>query len=87
MRNNIINAFYKKIFPYKDSKSKTKEEKLGENSEEELKEYINSTFTFIEEKSKEINNDLLTKCFNFHHLLIWQINYMKQKTRIKTVSL
>ena len=65
MRNDIINAFYKKIFPYKDSESKTKGEKLGENSEEELKEYINSAFTFIEEKSKEINNDLFTKYFNF----------------------
>ena len=58
MRNDIINAFYKNIFPYKDSESKTKEEKLGENSEEELKESINSIFTFIDEKSKEINNDL-----------------------------
>ena len=65
VRNDIINAFYKKIFPYKDSESKTKGEKLGENSEEELKEYINSAFTFIEEKSKEINNDLFTKYFNF----------------------
>ena len=65
MRNDIINAFYQKVFPYKDSESKTKEEKFGENSEEELKEYINSTFIFIEEKSKEINNDLFTKYFNF----------------------
>ena len=65
VRNDIINAFYQKVFPYKDSESKTKEEKFGENSEEELKEYINSTFTFIEEKSKEMNNDLFTKYFNF----------------------
>ena len=52
----IINAFDKKIFPYNDKeKKKTKEEKseqkseekLGETSEEELKKYINNTFTFI----------------------------------------
>ena len=36
-----------KHFPYKNSKSKTKEEK----SDEGLKEYINSTLTFIEGKS------------------------------------
>ena len=47
MRNDVINAFDKKNYPYKDSKSKTKEEKseekLGEKVEEGLKEYINST--------------------------------------------
>ena len=47
VRNDVINAFDKKNYPYKDSKSKTKEEKseekLGEKVEEGLKEYINST--------------------------------------------
>ena len=61
-RNDIVNAFNNKNFPYKDSKSKTKgeksEEKSEKKSEEELKEYINNTFTFIEEKSECINNDL-----------------------------
>ena len=73
VRNDIINAFDKTIFPYKDSDSKTKEEKSeqksgeksGETPEEKLKEYINNTFTFIEEKSKNINNDLFRKYFNF----------------------
>ena len=64
-RNHVINAFEKKNFPYKDSESKTKGEKSEEKSEEELKKYINNTFTFIEEKSEGINNDLCTKCFNF----------------------
>ena len=44
-----------KHFPYKNSKSKTKEEKSEEKSREKsdegLKEYINSTLTFIEGKS------------------------------------
>ena len=35
-------------------KTKTKEEK----PEEELKEYINNTLTFIGEKSEDINNNL-----------------------------
>ena len=58
MRNVVINAFNKNIFLCKDSESKTKEKKSEEKSEEELKEYINNTFTFIEEKSECINNDL-----------------------------
>ena len=70
MRNNIINAFDKKKFLYKDSKSKTKEKnqikrKKSRETDEELKEYINNTLTSIEGKSKGINNDLLTKYFNF----------------------
>ena len=40
----------KKVFPYKDSESKRKEEKSEKKSEEELKEYINNIFTFIQEK-------------------------------------
>ena len=61
MRNDIIKDFDKKNFRYKNSESKTKEEKSGE----ELKEYINVTFAFIERKSKDINNDLFAKFFNF----------------------
>ena len=64
MRNDIINAFNKKIFPHKDKeKKKTKEKKSEqkweeksretlETSEEEFKKYINNTFTFIEENQK-----------------------------------
>ena len=88
MRNNIINAFDKKKFLYKDSKSKTKEEnqikrKKSRETDEELKEYINNTLTSIEGKSKGINNDLLTKYFNFLKPIDWQINYMKQKMEKK----
>ena len=60
VRNDIINAFSKKIFPYKNSESKTREEKSGEKSG-----YINNTFTLIEEKSEGINNDLLANYFTF----------------------
>ena len=60
-RNDIINAFDKKTFPHKSSEFKTKEEKPEKKSEEKLKKYINNTFTFIEEKSEDINNDLFAK--------------------------
>ena len=53
------------FFPYKDSESKTEEEKSEEKSKETLKEYINNTFTFVEGKSKDINNDSFMKYFNF----------------------
>ena len=64
-RNHVINAFEKKNFPYKDSESKTKGEKSEEKSEEELKKYINNTFTFIEEKSEGINNVFLRNILIF----------------------
>ena len=70
MREKIFSGILKKgIFPFKGNVFKTKEEKpeeiSGEKSEEELKKYINNTFTFIEEKSEGINHDLFKKYFNF----------------------
>ena len=53
--------FEKGIFPFKNNVFKTKQEK----SEEESKKYINNAFTFIEEKSKNINNDLFKIYFDF----------------------
>ena len=66
VRKNIIDFFEKGIFPFKGNVFKAKEEELKEKPEEEkLKQYINSIFTFIEGKSKDINNDLFEKFFNF----------------------
>ena len=66
---NIIDFFKKRIFPFNGNVFKTKEEeikdKLKEKSQEELKEYINNTFTFIEEQSEVINNDLFRKYSDF----------------------
>ena len=45
MRKDVIVLFEKGIFPYKGNVFKTKEE-------EELKEYINIIFTFIEGNQK-----------------------------------
>ena len=60
VRKDIV-LFEKGIFPFKGNVFKIKENELKEES----KEYINNTSTLIEGKSKDINNDLFTKCFNF----------------------
>ena len=64
-REDIINASDKTFLPYKDSESKTREDKSVEKSEEESKEYINNTFNFIEGKSKDISNDSFLKYLIF----------------------
>ena len=61
-REDIIVFFENGIFPFKGNVFKTKEE---ESKEEKFKKYINNAFTFIEEKSENINNDLITKFFIF----------------------
>ena len=61
MWRRYIVFFENRIFPFKNNVYKTKQEK----TEEESKKYINNAFTFIEEKSKNINNDLLKTYFDF----------------------
>ena len=60
-RKDITVFFGKGIFPLKGNVFKTKEEIKEETKEE----FINNTPTFIEEKSRGINNDLFQKYFNF----------------------
>ena len=62
LRNDIINAFHKKKFPYKDSEFKIKEEKS--KKEEKLEELINNSIALIERDLKDINNDLFQKDFD-----------------------
>ena len=66
-RHKVIGAFKTGIFPYiyGFQIKEESEEESEKKSEEELKEYINNTFTFIEENSEGINNHLFTKYFNF----------------------
>ena len=61
VREDIIGFFGKGIFPFQGNLYKRKEEK----PEQELKKYINNTFTFIKEKSRGIHNDLFKTYFNF----------------------
>ena len=64
-REDFISFFEKGIFPFKGNVFKTKEEKSEEIKEEIKEEFINSALTFIEKKSKDINNDLFKTYFNF----------------------
>ena len=66
-RENIIRFFEEGIFPFKCNVFKTKEESKEESKEKskEEEEFINSFISFIERKSKDINNDLLKKYFDF----------------------
>ena len=87
MRRDIIGFFEKGIFPYKGNVFKTKDEKSEEKSEEKIEKSTNDGIIFIEEKSRDINNDLFKKYFNFSAPIVWAKNYLKQKIKIKTVSL
>ena len=83
VREDIIDFFKKGIFLFKGNVFKSKEER----SKEKIKKSINDGIIFIKEKSRDVNNDLLNKYFDFQHLLIWQINYIKQKMQRKTAGL
>ena len=52
-----------------------------------IEKSINNGIIFIKEKSKDINNDLFKKYFNFSALIDLAKNYLKQKIKRKTVSL
>ena len=63
-RENIIRFFEERIFLFKGNVFKTKEE-LQKKLKEEEEEFINNSISFIERKSKDINNDLFKKYFDF----------------------
>ena len=78
-----IDFFEKGIFPFKGNVFKTKEESK-EESKEELKEqkkeeFVSNAIAFIENKSKDINNDLFQKYFNF----LTPIDLAKKLCKIK----
>ena len=75
--------FEKGIFPFKNNVFKTKQEK----SEEEFKKYINNAFNFIEEKSKNINNDLFKIYFDFLAPIDLAKKIFETKDNKKTVGL
>ena len=68
-RDEIINLFEKRIFPYKDNTFKTKKEESEEDSEENKLEKIKDDYKkfikYIENESKGINYDLLKKHFKY----------------------
>ena len=68
-RDDIIDLFREKIFPYKDSAFRTKEEELEEESEknklEKIKDNYKNFFKYIENESKDISYELFKKHFQF----------------------
>ena len=88
-REDLIDFFEKGIFPFKGNvfKRKEEEESKEESKEEKLKKYIINTFTFIEEKSRGINNDLFQTYFSFLTLIDLAKKLFEIKDAKKTVSL
>ena len=84
-RENIIGFFEKGIFPFKGNVFKTKEEKSEEIKEETKEGFINNAIALIERESKDINNDLFKKYFNFSEPIdlakkLFEKKYKKRKT-------
>ena len=61
VREDIIDFFKKGIFLFKGNVFKSKEERF----KEKIKKSINDGIIFIKEKSRDVNNDLLNKYFDF----------------------
>ena len=64
-RKDIIGFFQKGTFPYKGNVFKTKEQKLEEESEKEIKDDYKKFIEYIENESKSINYDLFKDYLNF----------------------
>ena len=81
--------FEKGIFPFEGNVFKTKEEEESkeESKEKKIKKYINNTFTFIEEKSRGINNSLFQTYFNFSTPIDLAKKLFEIKDAEKAVSL
>ena len=84
-RKDIIGFFEKGSFPYKGNVFKTKEEKSEEIKEETKEGLINNVIALIERESKDINNDLFKKYFNFSEPIdlakkLFEKKYKKRKT-------
>ena len=66
MQEQILLVFLKKGFFHLKVmylKQKKKKNRKKESKGEKFKKYIDNTFTFIEEKSRNINNDLIQTYF------------------------
>ena len=83
VREDIIGFFGKGIFPFKGNLFKRKEEK----PEQELKRYINNTFTFIKEKSRGTHNDLFKTYFNFSEPIDLEKKIFETKDKMKNNDL
>ena len=69
MQEGILLIFFEKgIFPFKSHVFETKKEKQEikeKTKEEKIEKFINNVISFIEKESKDIDNDLFKKYFDF----------------------
>ena len=65
MRDDIINLFKERIFRYKGSAFRTKEEESEENKLEKIKNDYKKFVKYIEDESKGIDYDLFEDYFSF----------------------
>ena len=72
-REDILGFFEKGIFPFTGNVFKTKEK----TKEEIKKKFINNGIALIERESKDINNDLFKKHFDFSTPIDLAKNYLK----------
>ena len=64
-RDEIIDLFQKRIFPFKGNVFKTKEEESEENKLEKIKDDYKNFFKYIEDELKSISYKLFKKHFHF----------------------
>ena len=88
MRDDIINLFKERIFPYKGSAFRTKEEEESEESKlEKIQNDYKKFVKYIEDESKGIDYDLFEDYFSFSlPSALVKKNYFRQKIKRKTMS-
>ena len=88
-RDDIIDLFRKRIFQYKSSAFRTKEEESEEESEEnkleKIKDDYNKFFKYIENESRDINYELFKDYFysSVSSALAKKLNETKDKKEKK----
>ena len=83
-RDDIIDLFRERNFPYKSSAFRTKEEESEEESEESKKERTKKYFEYFDNKSKD---ELFKKHFNFEVPTVLAKKLFKTKNKNKNNEL
>ena len=86
MRDDIINLFKERIFPYEGSAFRAKEEE-EESKLEKIQNDYKKFVKYIEDESKGIDYDLFEDYFSFSvPSALVKKNYLRQKIKRKTMS-
>ena len=86
-RDDIIDLFRERNFPYKSSAFRTKEEESDKESEESKKERTKKCFEYFDNKSKDISYELFKKHFNFEVPTVLAKKLFKTKNKNKNNEL